>query len=216
MPSEKTLPCWKQCILETCLERQGTRFSFWPWQLQELDLSSQLKYSKSRKNTAEDLGCQAVIPESQKTRALPKAVHTLCLERVFSRGGKEDRTGRRNLSGAWKFPWVGNTELRVQENQNSLVSTGQRAVRKRSTERILEIRRVLSWLGISTRVWGNYKSPNRISSHAAEHSCEARNYTYSTRGTGKCPDWRTLGGRHRRPPISRWTELALDGTAPSP
>ena len=79
-------------------------------ELQELDLSSQLKNSKSRKSTAEDLGYQAVIPESWKTKqALPKAVHTLCLERVFSHGRKEDRTGRRNLSGAWKFPWVGKT-----------------------------------------------------------------------------------------------------------
>ena len=101
-------------------------------ELQELDLSSQLKNSKSRKNTAEDLGYQAVIPESRKTKqALPKAVHTLCLERVFSCGRKEDRTGRRNLSGAWKFPWVGKTEPRVQGNQNSLVSTGQRAWREK-------------------------------------------------------------------------------------
>ena len=166
-------------------------------ELQELDLSSQLKNSKSRKNTAEDLGYQAVIPESWKTKqALPKAVHTLCLERVFSCGRKEDRTGRRNLSGAWKFPWVGKTEPRVQGNQNSLVSTGQRAGRKRSAERILEIWRVLSWTGISTCVWGNHKSPRRtlpprIRSHVAEHSREARNYTHSTSGTGKCHDWRT-------------------------
>lgn len=129
----------------------------------------------------------------------------LSVSRAFSSRGLG-----RSLSGA-ESPQSWEDRAESPGNQSSLASTGRTARRTGSPDRALGIWRALSWIGASTWVRNckgpRGKLPQRVRGHVAEHSHEARNYAYSTSGTGKCHDSRTWGGRHRRPPLSRRTEF---------